>query len=67
MSEYHDMLADGIKEQLAALPADKRDEIEVWAKRIRALVEAAEPYGWFALALVTAQWTHENRGGKSNG
>lgn len=67
MSAYHDMLADGIKEQLAALPPEKQAEIDVWAKRIRAIVDAAEPYGWFALALVTAQWTHENKGGASNG
>lgn len=67
MSEYHMMLADDIKERLEALPAEKRAEIEVWAKRIRAIVEAAEPYGWFALALVTAEWTHENRRNKDDG
>lgn len=67
MSEYHMMLADDIKERLEALPAEKRAEIEVWAKRIRAIVEAAEPYGWFALALVTAEWTLENRRNKDDG
>lgn len=60
MSEYHVMIADDVKEQLAALPADQRAEVEIWAKRLRAFVDAAEPYGWFALALVAAQWTHEN-------
>lgn len=60
MSQYHLMLADDIDEKLAMLDPKKQAEIKEWARRLRALIEAAEPYGWFALSLVAAEWTREN-------
>jgi hypothetical protein len=60
MSTYHLMLAGGIRDQLDALDPARRAEVQLWAKRIREIVDAAEPNGWLALALVAAEWTEQN-------
>lgn len=54
------MLAEDIEEQLSKLDPAKQSEIRECARRLRVLIEAHEPYGWFALSLVAARWTQEN-------
>lgn len=60
MSKYHGMLADSIKDDIEALGPARRAEIELWANRLRSIVEAAGPDGWFALALVVADWNKQD-------
>lgn len=60
MNQYHLMLAEDIEDQLAKLDPSKQSEIRECARRLRILIDAHEPYGWFALSLVAAQWTREN-------
>lgn len=60
MSQYHLMLADDIDEKLATLDPATQAEIREWARRLRAMIDTAEPYGWFALSLVAADWTRES-------